>query len=223
MIPEMGAMESQIETGAGIGAALFGAVRRRVLGLLFRDYERDFYQREIVESVGCGSGAVQRELKQLADAGLITRTERGRMVFYQANRESPVFDELRGLVMKTIGLAEVLREALEPVRDRIAVAFIYGSMAAGTDDALSDVDLMIIGDLTLWEHTGAFTAAQSELGREINSVYWSPAELRQKLDGGEHFATTVIDGQKIFLAGSDDELRGLVGERPHQETLVLAE
>ncbi|HCA46665.1 MAG TPA: ArsR family transcriptional regulator [Armatimonadetes bacterium] len=206
----MGAIESQIETGAGIGAALFGAVRRRVLGLLFRDYERDFYQREIVESVARGSGAVQRELKQLADAGLITRTERGRMVFYQANRESPVFAELRGLVMKTSGLAEVLREALEPGRDKIAVAFIYGSMAAGTDDALSDVDLMIIGDLTLWEHSGALAGVQSELGREINPVYWSPAELRQKLDVGEHFTRTVIGGPKTFLIGGDNELRRLM-------------
>ena len=93
------------ETGRGIGAALFGTVRRRVLGLLFREYERDFYQQEIVEAVGCGSGAVQRELKQLADAGLITRHRRGRMVFYQANAESPVFEELRGLVMKVTGRA----------------------------------------------------------------------------------------------------------------------
>ena len=209
MIPEMGAMESQIETGAGIGAALFGAVRRRVLGLLFRDHERDFYQREIVESVGCGSGAVQRELKQLADAGLITRTERGRMVFYQANRESPVFEELRGLVMKTSGLAEVLREALEPVRDQIAVAFIYGSMAAGTDDALSDVDLMIIGDLTLRSISGPLLGVQDAIHREINPVVWSADDLRERLSVGHHFATAVMRGPKVFLMGDEDELRAV--------------
>ncbi|MFO8079323.1 MAG: ArsR family transcriptional regulator [Armatimonadota bacterium] len=202
----MGAIESR-ETGTGIGAALFGTVRRRVLGLLFREYERDFYQREIVDAVGSGSGAVQRELKQLADAGLITREERGRMVFYQANCESPVFDELRGLVMKTSGLADVLREALAPDADRIDVAFIYGSMAEGTDDAQSDVDVMVIGDLTLWDGTGSFMDTQIEMNREINPVYWSAERLRQKLQDGEHFATAVMGGPKVFLIGDEDELR----------------
>ncbi|MFP4250476.1 MAG: ArsR family transcriptional regulator, partial [Armatimonadota bacterium] len=148
-------------------------MRRRVLGLLFREYERDFYQREIVDAVSCGSGAVQRELKQLADAGLITREERGRMVFYQANRESPVFDELRGLVMKTSGLADVLRDALAPDADRIDVAFIYGSMAEGTDDAQSDVDVMVIGDIGLRPVSKRLWEPQCALNREINPIIWS--------------------------------------------------
>ncbi len=197
------------EIGTGIGTTLFGTVRRRVLGLLFREYGRDFYQREIVDAVGCGSGAVQRELGQLAEAGLITREKRGRMVFYQANRQSPVFEELRGLVMKTSGLADVIREALEPDADRIEVAFIYGSMAEGTDDAHSDVDVMVIGDLTRRERAGSFIDTQISLNREVNSVYWSADRLRQKLRDGEHFARAVMRGPKVFVMGDEDELRRL--------------
>ncbi|MEA3401501.1 MAG: ArsR family transcriptional regulator [Armatimonadota bacterium] len=195
------------EVTTRIGSALFGATRRRVLGLLFRESERDFYQREIVEAVGCGSGAVQRELKQLAGAGLITREARGRMVFYQANRQCPVFEELRGLVMKTSGLADVLRQALQPDADRIRVAFIFGSMADGTDDALSDVDVMIIGELTRWDRAGSWVDAQSALNREINSVIWSEQQFRQKLAAGEHFVTAVMRGPKVFLIGDEHELR----------------
>lgn len=195
------------ESGTGIASALFGTVRRRVLGLLFREYERDFYQREIVDAVGCGSGAVQRELKQLADAGLITREERGRMVFYQANRESPVFAELRGLVMKTSGLADVLREALQPDADRIEVAFIYGSMAEGTDDAESDVDVMVIGDVGLRRLSLLLFDVQSSLGREINPISWSIQDLRKRLLANHHFAEAVMEGPKIFLVGDEDELR----------------
>lgn len=201
--------ETNAETGAGVGAALFGTVRRRVLGLLFREYERDFYQREVVEAVGCGSGAVQRELKQLADAGLITREKRGRMVFYQANQDAAVFEELRGLVMKTSGLADIIREALEPDAERIEVAFIYGSMAEGTDDAHSDVDVMVIGDLTLWDRAGSFIDTQMQLNREINPVYWSSERLRRKLSEGEHFARAVMRGAKVFLMGDENELRRL--------------
>jgi predicted nucleotidyltransferase len=201
--------KTNAEAGAGVGAALFGTVRRRVLGLLFREYERDFYQREVVEAVGCGSGAVQRELKQLANAGLITREKRGRMVFYQANQEAAVFEELRGLVMKTSGLADIIREALEPDAERIEVAFIYGSMAEGTDDAHSDVDVMVIGDLTLWDRAGSFIDTQMQLNREINPVYWSSERLRRKLSEGEHFARAVMRGAKVFLMGDENELRRL--------------
>lgn len=208
MIPDMGNGRSR-EAGAGIGAALFGTVRRRVLGLLFREHERDFYQREIVDAVGCGSGAVQRELKQLADAGLITREERGRMVFYQANRESAVFEELRGLVMKTSGLADVLREALAPDADRIDVAFIYGSMAEGTDDAESDVDVMVIGDIGLRAVSTRIWEPQCGLQREINPIIWTVQDLRERLTTDHHFAAAVMRGPKVFIVGDEDELRRL--------------
>ncbi len=204
----MGKSENQ-GIGAGIGAALFGTVRRRVLGLLFRECERDFYQQEIVDAVGCGSGAVQRELKQLADAGLITRQKRGRMVFYQANQDCPVFGELRGLVMKTTGLADVIREALEPDADRIEVAFIYGSMAEGTDDSQSDVDVMVIGDIGLRGLSGRLSGPQLEIKREINPIVWSPRDLRKRLEEDHYFARSVMRGPKVFLVGGEDELERL--------------
>jgi predicted nucleotidyltransferase len=205
--------KANAETGAGVGAALFGTVRRRVLGLLFREYERDFYQREVVEAVDCGSGAVQRELKQLADAGLITCEKRGRMVFYQANQDAAVFEELRGLVMKTSGLADVIREALEPDASRIEVAFIYGSMAEGTDDAHSDVDVMVIGDIGLRGLSGRISAPQLAINREINPIIWSAADLRERLRSDHYFARSVMRGPKVFLKGDEDELWELASQR----------
>lgn len=206
MIPEMG---TQTEMETKIGAALFGTVRRRVLGLLFREWERDFYQREIVQAVGCGSGAVQRELKQLTGAGIITRSERGKLVFYQANHDSPVFDDLRGLIMKTSGLADVLRKILESFSDSIEVAFIFGSMAEGADHALSDIDLIVIGDIGLRELSMELLEAQAKLNREINPIIWSAHDLRQKLADEQRFAGAVMHGRKIFLMGDEDELRRL--------------
>lgn len=210
MLPDMGSSE-QRETGVGIGGALFGTVRRRVLGLLFRECGRDFYQREIVEAVDCGSGAVQRELKQLADAGLIVRTDRGRMVFYQANRDSPVFEELRGLVMKTGGLAHVVREALEPCEDQIDVAFIFGPVADGTDDALSRVDLMVVGDDTPWDISRLLGAVEPALGREIAVNIWSAGEFGDRIAAEDHLARAAMRGPRVFVVGDEDELERIAG------------
>jgi len=172
--------------------------------------------------VGCGSGAVQRELKQLAEAGLITRTERGRMVFYQANRDSPVFAELRGLVMKTSGLADLLREALEPLRDRIDVAFIFGSMADGTDRSDSDVDVMVITEAGLRELVPALSRAEEALRREVHVVRRSPRELQERLAERHHFTSSVLNAPKLFVIGDENELRGVAGERESQAAPHLA-
>ena len=171
IVPDMGATRNQRPDS--IGSALFGATRQAVLRLLFGHSDRRFYQRQIIRLVGLGSGAAQRELEQLVAAGIITRAVEGRQTYFQANRECPVFAELRGLVRKTFGAAEVLREGLAALGGRVRLAFIYGSVADGSEKTGSDVDIMIVGDrISLQDVVSTFAGAQSELRREVNpSVY----------------------------------------------------
>lgn len=199
-----------------VGTTLFGSVRGRVLGLLYRSPKRDWYMREIVRALDAGHGAVQRELKRLEACGLVTATRRGRQVFYQANQDAPVFPELRALLVKTTGIADVLREALAPDADQIDVAFIFGSIAAGTDREDSEIDVMIIGSLD-WLHRRSSTLdASLELGRDVNPVIWSPADLAERLATQNHFACNVMRGPKIFLMGDEHELRRLAQGGPDQ-------
>jgi DNA-binding transcriptional ArsR family regulator len=138
--PQMGAKETY-----NLSSALFGKTRRSVLALLFTRPDESFYLREVVRRTGGGQGAVQRELDRLAQAGIVTKVTRGRQVYYQANRDCPINTELRGLMIKTAGLADILREALAPFAAQIELAFIYGSQASGTASGTSDVDLIMVG------------------------------------------------------------------------------
>ena len=196
-----------------VGAALFGKVRRAVLGLLFRNSDRAFYLREIVRSAGVGQGAVQRELANLTKAGLLTRRRGGRQVYYQANRQSPVFAEIRSLLVKTAGLADVLRGSLARLADRIAAAFVFGSFAKGVEKAGSDVDVMVIGEVSFAEVTEALGPTQDALGRELNPSVYSAVEFRRKVKAGHHFVNSLLREPKIFLLGGHDEVERLAGKR----------
>jgi len=196
-----------------IAAALFGSVRQRVLGLLFGQPHQAYYLRQITRAVDAGHGAVQRELRQLVSCGLVTRTRSGNQVFYQADEKAPVFSELRGLIMKTVGLADVLREALHDLSDRIEAALIYGSMAEGTHQAGSDVDLMVVGEVGLRELSPVLSDAQERLRREVNPVTISPTELRDRFRKDDHFIKNVLKRPKIFLIGGEDDLTRIVGRR----------
>ncbi len=168
--------------------------------------EQSFYLRQIVRTAGIGQGAAQRELARWVEAGLIVRTRRGNQVNYQANTASPIFDELKGLAVKTAGVADVLREALAAMADRIRVAFIHGSMARGSENADSDVDVVVVGDVAFGDVTAAFQEAQERIGREINASVYPEDEFRKKLCAGHHFLSSTITGMKIFLIGNEGEL-----------------
>ncbi|HNY38841.1 MAG TPA: hypothetical protein PKJ41_00535 [Bryobacteraceae bacterium] len=201
-------------TGASISSALFGATRQAVLRTLFNDPGRRFYLRQLIATIGAGSGAVQRELAGLAAAGIVNRTVEGRQVYYQVNGDCPVYRELRDLVRKTFGVGGVLRAALASLAESIRIAFIYGSVAAGREGAESDIDLMIIGDRVPLEDVVASTyGAQQELGREINPSVFGTEEFRNKLMSGHHFLSSVMTSPKIFLIGGDDELKRLAQQR----------
>ena len=186
-----------------------GKVRSTVLGLLFSHTDRSYYLREIVRETGAGHGAVQRELGHLLRVGLVTRTARGREVFYQANRASPIFPELRGLIIKTVGLADALREALAPFGDRVKVAFIYGSFARGEERAESDVDVMIASEVGFDGIVSALRPAQDRIGRELNPSVFTPDEWRMGVADQDHFISTVLREEKLFLIGNEHDLGGV--------------
>lgn len=189
------------------GEALFAKSRRRVLGLLFGRPDERFYLKEIVRLAAVGTGSVQRELERLAGAGLLEVELSGNQKYYRANRKAPIFEELRGIVRKSFGLADVLQMALGPLQDRIEVAFVYGSFAQGRDHASSDIDLMVIGqDIGYPELLDLLQAAEVELGRKVNPTLYSGDEFRNRKASGNAFLDRVLNREKVFLVGDEDAL-----------------
>ena len=191
---------------SGSSPSLFGRTRQALLALLYSRADEEHLQESLIQLAGLGRGTVQRELDFLARAGVVRRTVRGRQVYFQANQLSPIYAELRALVVKTSGVADVLRGALAQLSGRISVAFIYGSIAKGTERRGSDVDLMVIGDVSFTEVSEALSQAQKAIGREVNPSVYTPGDVRAKLKAKHHFLRTVLSAQKIFLIGDDNEL-----------------
>lgn len=208
IIPNKGAIIPKMGTKKmGLGEALFTKTQRRVLGLLFGNPDRSYYANEIVRFAGAGIGAVQRELERLETAQLVTASRIGNQKHYQANREAPIFEELRGIVLKTFGVADHLRAALAPLAKRIRAAFIYGSVAQGADTARSDIDLMVVSDdLSFPEAIQALTKAEQEIRRSINPSIYGQNDWRRKLAEKGGFLQRVLAQPRIFLIGSDDDL-----------------
>ena len=185
---------------------LFTPVQERVLGLLFGQPDRRFQSSELIRLAASGTGAVHRFLTRLADAGLITAQRIGNQKHYQANRASSVFPELHGLVVKTSGLLAPLRGALSPLADRIRAAFVFGSVAKGTENATSDVDLMVITDkLDYADVFSALQAAENIIARTINPNVMSLAEWRRKRNQAG-FVSRITKQPRLFGIGSDDDL-----------------
>lgn len=216
MMPNMGMIMPNMGISAskqrrlpprGLADALFSTTQQRVLGLLFGQPDRSYYASEIIARSGGGSGAVQRELARLESSGLVTTRRVGPQKHYQANPESPVFEELCGLFRKTVGLADPLRAALAPLQNRIAAAFVFGSVAKRVDRADSDIDLMVISDdLSYAEVFGALETVAVELGRMINPTVYSRAEFNQRLRNQNAFVTRVMERPKTWIVGSKSDL-----------------
>jgi predicted nucleotidyltransferase len=212
IVPKRGTIVPRMSTMPDtdyLSKTLFSKTRRAVLSLLYSHVDDTYYLRQIVRAAGVGLGAVQRELKQLSDAGIIQRFVRGRQVYYQANPQCPVFAELKNLVVKTVGVGAVLQAALAPLGDRIDVAFIYGSLARSEEQRDSDVDVLVVGKVTFAQIVSAFSEAQKTIGREINPTVYPPAEFRSKVAAGHHFLNAVLKGPMLFLIGDKSELARL--------------
>lgn len=191
---------------AGLAETLFGNYRRRVLAFLLRRPDERFHLREISRLTSVPVGPLHRELKILADAGMVSRHASGNQVQYQANRECPIYHELAGIFRKTSGLADILRAALEPLSDSLASAFVFGSVAKREERSASDVDVFVIGSASFTDVVLALADRQSQIGRDINPVVMTEGEFASKLAAGEHFISRIMSEPKIFLIGTEDDL-----------------
>lgn len=181
---------------------LFSSTQQRVLGLLFGQPERSFFATEVIGRVSAGSGAVQRELKKLADSGLVTVSWIGNQKHYQANQKSPIFTELCAILRKTVGLVEPLRQALHPAQAAIELALVYGSVAARQDRADSDIDLLLVSDqLTLEAVYRLLESAEQALGRTINPTLYTRAEFERRRASGPEFLQRVLAADTLVLIG----------------------
>jgi predicted nucleotidyltransferase len=192
---------------------LFGAYRRKVLALLLLRPDETFHVREIARLTGVPVGSLHRELRSLADAGLLAREPFGNQVRYRANQGHQVFAELAEIFAKTAGLADVLRDALMPLAGRIELAFVFGSLAQGKQRAVSDVDVFVVADASFAEVVKALSATQPRLGREVNPVVMTRRDVRSKLKAGDRFVARVAREPKIFLMGSEDDFKKLAKDR----------
>ena len=206
-MPNMGMKRSAPSQRTGLAAALFSGTRQRLLGLLFGQPSRSFYATELIGLAGSGSGAVQRELANLAQSGLVTVRAVGNQKHYQANAASPIYAELCGIAQKTVGLAEPLRDALAPLARQIRAAFVYGSVAKRTDTAASDIDLMMLSDeVSYADSFAALEAASGKLGRKVNPTILTRKEFTRRVKTQEAFLTRVLAQPKVWILGGDDDL-----------------
>lgn len=190
--------------------ALFSQVLQRVLGVLYGQPDRSFHTNEIIRLTHSGRGATQREIEKLAAVNLITVKHIGNQKHYQANPATPLFSELRSIVLKTFGLADILRDAFASISSQVQIAFIYGSVAKQEDTANSDIDLMLIGnDLTYADLFKTIEKIETQVGRSIHPTFYSPAEWKQKRGTNNNFLNQIIKQPKIFIIGNEDELTKL--------------
>ncbi|HSY50094.1 MAG TPA: nucleotidyltransferase domain-containing protein [Thermoanaerobaculia bacterium] len=202
-----GALQKSARTATArtsIADALLTKTQQRVLLLFFGQPDRSFFKQELIDRAGSGSGAVQRELARLVDSGLVTVSRIGSQKHYQANRTAPVFEDLRGIVTKTIGLADPLRAALRPLAKRIELALVYGSVAKGNDRAQSDIDLLVVGDdLTLEDLFARLGPVEKKVGRTINPTLYTHEEFARRRSGNA-FLQKVLREEHIVLIGTEN-------------------
>jgi predicted nucleotidyltransferase len=194
--------------------ALFPATRQEILAALLLHADESWYLSDLAAHLKRRNpSSLQRELESLVEAGILLRRQEGNRVYFTANRTCPIFEELAAIFAKTTGLAYVVRGALEPLADRIFLAMIHGSIARADEHAASDVDLLIVGDVGLSELSVTLRKAERKLSRAINASTYSPHEFTSKVAAGNHFLTTVLKREKLYLIGNEDDLGQLVAER----------
>ncbi len=191
--------------------ALLPKTRQGILAATLVQPEKAWYASELAQRLGVPSSSLQRELHDLTEAGILKTHKQGRMVYYQANRESPVFPDLRGLLLKTAGLVDVLAQALKPVASKVTTAFVYGSIAAGSEASDSDIDLMVLGEVSPQDLALPLRRARESLGREINPTVYTQPEFERKRAAKDHFLSQVLDKPRLLVLGIKDELGKVAG------------
>jgi DNA-binding transcriptional ArsR family regulator len=195
--------------------ALLPKTRQGILAATLVQSEKAWYVSELARRLGVPSSSLQRELQDLSDAGILKTHRQGRMVYYQANADSPLFSDLRGLLLKTAGLADVLMDVLKPLASKLQIVFVYGSIAGGSEQSDSDIDLMVVGTVSPVQLAQPLRDAHELLGRAVNPTVYTPAEFDKKLKAKDHFLTRVLDKSKLFVIGNQDELGKITGSARH--------
>ncbi|WP_419570720.1 nucleotidyltransferase domain-containing protein [Rheinheimera sp.] len=188
---------------------LFTKYRRQVLGLLLLQPQQAYHVREIARLTHTQPGTLHKELSKLAEAGILSCQQQGNQLWYQANRQCPVFEELAAILRKTSGLAEQLRLALQPVQQQLLVAAVFGSEASGKATASSDIDLLLVGDLSFADAVKLLYPLQQQLGREINPKLYSVPEWIQAQASNSGFITELLTSPLLMVLGDKDDLRQL--------------
>jgi predicted nucleotidyltransferase len=186
--------------------SLFPSVRQGVLAATLTRPEKWWYLSELAEFLHTRPSSLQRELSSLGQSGILEQRKDGRRTYFKAETRSPIFRELRSIFEKTVGLIPTLRVALDPFAEKIACAFVYGSIARHEEHATSDVDLMVIGNIGLGDLAPSLRKTEKLLGREVNVTNYSVDEFRKKITDGDHFLTTVLRGSLQFVKGEQRDL-----------------
>lgn len=205
-------MSTDLQTG-GLLETLFGKTRRLILTLLFSHQDESFHLRKILRLAGVSPGAGQRELKRLAEAGIVLRVTKDSQVLFQANPRCPIFDELKSLITKTAGAVDVLRGVLNPLSGSLSFALLYGSVARGQAGRDSDIDLLVVGELSFEEIVDKLSPAQEILRREINPVVMSRKEFLNRLSRRDHFLNAILKSPFLPIIGDPRELVRLAKKR----------
>jgi predicted nucleotidyltransferase len=192
---------------------LLSPYRRQALARLYLHPDEHFHVRELERLTGVSAGSLHRELKAMAAAGLLIRSQQGNQVLYQANRNGVIFDELASILRKTVGLGGMIGKALEPLANQIDFAFVFGSMAAGTEHVDSDLDVCILGEVDLIDAVKTLAAVQDEVRRELNPTVMPLKDFKAALSKEDRFAVRVFDESKIFVIGEADEFEKLGEDR----------
>jgi len=192
---------------------MFSPYRRRLLANLLLRPDEQIHVRELARMTGISAGSLHRELKAMAESGLLTREQSGNQVYYQADKACVIYEELASIFRKTAGMADLLREALGEYAGKIQLAFVFGSMASGTQNSNSDIDLCVLGDVTLLQLVEALATVRDTLRRDINPVVMTARKFAQLSARKDRFVTRVMGEPKVFVTGSEDELAKLVENR----------
>jgi predicted nucleotidyltransferase len=200
--------------------SLFGKTRRKILALFFLNSDKQYYFSEVARATGIRQGAIQRELKSLVDSAILIAEKRGHQTFYSVNSANPIYSELRQIMLKAYAVGEVLAAALKRLSRKINAAFVYGSVASGTDTGISDIDLFVIGGVSFGDIAEAVSRCEDELARPVNIHTLTLDEFANKVAEKNHFVSSVMKAEKIFIIGADDNLRRMATEQMAEKGAV---
>jgi predicted nucleotidyltransferase len=186
--------------------ALFSKTKQNILYTTLTNPDKWWYLSDLAKSINTSPSSLQRDLLIMTSTGILEKRQEGNRIYYRANRECPVFDELQGIIVKTVGIRDKLFFALKPISKKISVAFIFGSIARREEMSISDVDIMIIGETTISDVVKMLKPVEKIIDREINPTVYQINEFKKRLKDKNNFLMEVMEGEKVFIIGNENKL-----------------